>query len=70
MRSGETYGASEGVSLADGGGGRFMSVGVGLDIVFDFLWWYLRCTSNTAGICTDCLFFEARLTGCINKICF
>jgi len=29
-------GASEGVSLADGGGGRFISVGVGLDIVCAF----------------------------------
>lgn len=38
MRSGGrgTYGASEGVSLADGGGGRFISVGVGLDIVCAF----------------------------------
>lgn len=28
----DAYGVSDGVSFAEGGGGRFMRVGVGLDI--------------------------------------
>lgn len=37
----DAYGVSEGVSFADGGGGRFMSVGVGLDI-FGVMWFLVE----------------------------